>query len=117
MSTLALTEVAEAAELYTSALFAAEHDLFMCLIVNVSVGTKMVRIQVKSNGGAALSDTGSFALPGGGAVGDGTYLVPGGGAAGIYCQFTVQGTGSAYRASGILRPGGMTTTSISLPAQ
>ena len=111
---LCVDGVVEAADLFTSPLFVAPNDRFECLIANVGPATRTIRIQVKGNDGSSLSDTGSFALPGGGFVGDGGVTT---GGSGIYCQFTVQGSKKAFRASGTIRLSGSNGTSLSVPAE
>ena len=113
-ASLGVGRVVEAADLFTSPLFVAANDRLECLIANVGAATRNIRIQVKNNDGSSLADTGSFPLPGGGFVGDGGTTT---GGSGIYCQFTVEGSKHAYRASATIRLNGSNETSLSIPAE
>jgi hypothetical protein len=82
------TAAAEAVNLFTTPLFAGATDSFVCEIVNVSNGSRIVRTQVLRADGSVAFDTSNVVLAAG-EVGttavDGADLFGGPG----YCQFTV----------------------------
>ena len=84
---LFVTAAAEAVNLFTAPLFASDVDSLACEIVNVSNGSRLVRIQLIGNGGNVVIDSGNVLL----AAGEvGTVDALGGAISGSgYCQFTV----------------------------
>jgi hypothetical protein len=99
---LFVTGAAEAVNLFTVPLFAADGDSLACEIVNVSNGSRIVRTQVLRADGSVAFDTSNVVL----AAGEvGTTTVTGAelfGGPG-YCQFTVTSK-FHYRAGAKIRP-------------
>jgi hypothetical protein len=96
--TLGLTTAAQAAELFTPALFPELTDVLMCEIVNVSTRTQTVRIRVIDSNGTLHSDSGDVDLAAGRVTGRGVFGQPIQGSG--YCRFTVEGNKNNFRAVG-----------------
>lgn len=84
-----------AAELYSPALPASVGQSLECRIVNVSGAAQTVAVEAFDSNGATIGGPSVQALAPGQAGG---FALPGF-HAGMYCKFTVKGSGSGFRAS------------------
>jgi hypothetical protein len=110
MLVLALSGVAQAAELFTPP-FVISDGLFECRILNVSTTDRTVQVQLFDTSGNVIEDSGEVTLE---PLGDllasaGTTKFP------FFCKFTVQGGKGSIRASGSHRQLGNTT--LVVPAE
>ncbi len=113
MTHLALCPAIEAAELFTSHLLVGGSNAFQCRILNMSAGEGTVRVQIKNTANGTVVNTIKQTL----GRGRGTVSFVRAAEAGedFYCQFTVSGRKTNYRAVGWTAAGGI--AQVCIPAE